>query len=115
MKYDCFDYGLCEEAPLTHRKYKCKICKVYINPTFQCCALWWNYWRADHIRFCYDHSGDEIKDWLRGHIKYELVDHWRKTYRETIDTIVEIYLLQKERLTEMLENPKLIIGVNDLQ
>jgi len=58
MRYDFFDAGLSYfESPVSHRKYKCKICKEYFKPSFQVNALWCGYWRCDHIKFCYEHTG----------------------------------------------------------
>ena len=112
MKYDCFDYGMSEDAPLTHRKYKCKICRKYINPTFQVNALHHGYWFCDHIKFCYDHNEQEMREWLRGHIKYELTKHWRESYRDTIEVIIVIYLKQQKYLSFLLLNPNVVMGLN---
>ncbi len=104
MRYDFFDSGLSLfESPVSHRKYKCKICKEYFKPSFQVNALWCGYWRCDHIKFCYEHTGEQIDAWLSGHIKKE---DW------TIPQIVNAYLKQQKVLDSEKELNKILVTFN---
>lgn len=95
MRYDCFDAGICLEAPLIHRKYKCKICREYFKPSFQVNALWCGYWRFDHIKFCYEHTEQQMLDWLISHWKVKFNE---SSERDTIHDVVNIYLEQQKEL-----------------
>lgn len=108
MKYDGFDWGISDEAPLTHRKYKCKICREWFKPSFVVNALWQGFWMCDHIKFCYEHTEDQMKDYFFGHIKYNMRE--RENDRQTIDTIVRLYLSQQKELDSEKELNKIVVS-----